>query len=254
MLTRGRATLLTVITALALLASGTPANAAQTATVASTSGTSHIAQTISPNSQPTVKTTRACKKAKKAVKRAWALRKARFAAGDGPGFVKADAAWKKAKARRAKVCRVAAVTPATPANPGTASGDPDDPRPAGWVRPADGSGEKGSNASFAAVSAGCPVTISGVRKVAVTSTDGYVMWVFVVDVQNYTAKAVTYDIVVEGVDAAGNNLGPKSPVFYLTTTTLDAWGEKGHSASTSAAGHAPDLNAARVTTVRITCQ
>jgi hypothetical protein len=108
-----------------------------------------------------------------------------------------------AKAKRVKQakCLVQVAPPVS-----TASGDPGDERPVGWVRPADGSGEPGSNAVDLTYPAGCPITIAEVRKWSVVLESGTPVWVLGVSPVNYSSSRVKFHVQVDATTEGGRYL------------------------------------------------
>lgn len=175
-----------MLASIAVVFSLTVASPAVAAQTVPTSATASFTATTTA-AAPAATVTPACKKATKAVKKAWKARVAAKKSGDINRFIAADRKWRKAKDARKRICSLpaSAFTPPTTPEP-TFSGNSKDPRPAGWVRPADGSGLPGSNASEVTFNVpNCPVTVSSFTIQPTSSATG---WYFVAKLQNYTDK------------------------------------------------------------------
>jgi hypothetical protein len=121
------------------------------------------------------------------------------------------------------------------------SGQVGDPRPVGWVRPADGSGLAGSNDLRVTVSPNCPVTASYVRMVrgvhnstpaggpTVQERDLFVG----MPLQNYSSTDVSATVDVWILDQAGRPLeavkpDPSGHLRPAGAVFIPAWGASGH--------------------------
>lgn len=243
-----RTVILTSAAASLMLAGGVlvpaPATATQTRTEVTASTTLDV-----PNATTTRKRTPKCVRAIKKEKRA---ARAEASARNGGTYAQVVAATNrhdKATAARKKACRTGKPDSTVVPFPSDITsqhynGDPADPRPAGWTRPADGSGLPGSNASNVTVT-NCPAlfTVSSVvifhKHVAGPSgpitdmTQGEADYYEVsVQMENYTARPVTVTYEMTALDPALQAavsspstfpVRPKSESGPVTPPSGDGW-------------------------------
>jgi len=171
--------------------------------------------------------------------------------------------WTKAENNVKKRCKVSPPNTGNTGSTGTAntfSGNINDPRPAGWVRPPDGSGLPGSNTPLATITpSSCPVTVSKVSTASFPIDADVNKWVVEVDYQNYTNADIPIHIEVDAVKGDGTNLNsnPKYGIpgrLSIINETTTAMSLREDLISTNIVMLATeDISQVRILAVRLTC-
>ena len=217
------------------------------------------AQAATPTAVAVAKASPKCVKATKKAKVAkQAYSKARRS-GNVNTVTAAYTKWRKAVYNKQVAC--AAPTPSAEISvPSSPSGNPNDTRPSGWTRPADGSGLPGSNAVGVTVQGGCPVTVSKYefRKRQYTDDPNIVSWSLSLRVQNYSKDAHTVRIVVTAVDASGKPFydkwaGEMTPLWN-STTSLAPYIDGPTTLVFTPFNANPNVDGAKVTSLTVTCE
>jgi hypothetical protein len=92
------------------------------------------------------------------------------------------------------------VTSKPEPQPETFSGNPRDPRPKNWVRPADGSGLPGSNFEKVQVAPNCPVSISRIEMKEIIVASGDLTWVLSLYGENYSPNKINVHFTADAIN------------------------------------------------------
>lgn len=178
--------------------------------------------------------------------------------GNLRAFTSAYKKWRQAVHNQQVAC--SAPPPAKVVVPSSPSGHPNDQRPVGWVRPADGSGLPGSNAAGVTVQDSCPVTVSRYefRTRQYTDDPNIVSWSLSLRVQNFSKDAHTVRVVVTAVDASGKPFfdkwaGDMNPLWN-DKTKVEPYVDGSSTLVFTPFNANLDVAGARVVSITVTCE